>query len=244
MQVHGTPGISHTPDWAEPTPSVHAHSGPSKQIMRNLSGQMPGQRHSSPFATPVPQQKHVPPAYEHPSSDAANTFGENEPPVPSSVVAQPPSTVDRSAFRHYEGQDHQGGSSLQTSPITFPKPRENGAAPLTTTTTDLPGFRNISGISGVSTIDAPETLEDAVPQEKPPLSSLLPAPLTSEESTGGQQIFETSQLHRHAEGDKRDVYASSRLIRPPEGAFGTPAPLLSALSAQSSPAAAGAGART
>lgn len=219
MQVHGTPGISHTPDWAEPTPVVH-NSAANKPFARNINGQSqtqnPGQRYSSPsFATPVPQQKNGPPSLQQQnlSSGAAN-FGmnsdrivrenESDSAVPSSVIAQPPSTIaDRTAFlHHYDGgQDQGGSSSLQTSPITFPKPRENGiGASAAAAATELPGFRNISGVSGVSTIDAPPEGDDNT-QNKTSASLLPSAPLSEDESP------------------------ATRFIRPPEGAFGTPAPL-------------------
>lgn len=208
MHSHGTPGISHTPDWVEKP------SAGSANLVRNLTGQ--NQRHSSPFATPVPQQKQAPHPHDH-SSSGAGTLGinsdgatENEAALPSSVLAAPPTTP------------RQGDSSIQTSPITFPKPRENG-----TGVTEFLGFRNISGISGVSTIDAPETIEDK--------TSLMPPALSTEESSGAQQVFDTSQIHRHPEDEKREVYATTGFIRPPEGAFGTPAPLHAPASSNAAP---------
>ena len=124
----------------------------------------------------------------------------------SSVLAAPP-TTDRISLLH------QGRNSGQSSPIAVPKQLQNG--------TQLTGFRNISGISGVSTIDAPQEVETEREREHISKQAVLPA-LTAQ-SSAPQQVFETSQLHRYPE-ERREVYPNAG-FRPQEGAFGTPTPL-------------------
>lgn len=134
-------------------------------------------------------------------------------------------------------QQQQGSSSNQASPLVVHKYRQQrqqhngtsgGAAP------ELTGLRNISNISGASTIDAPpSTMAADSPaaeklalmaaagreyQHQQPMKTRLPAALLAEASAP-QQVFDTSQLHRHG-GD-----GGAGGFRAQEGAFGTPAPL-------------------
>lgn len=79
-------------------------------------------------------------------------------------------------------------------------------------------------MSGASTIDAPL---DSAEKERNDAGKTLPALLS--EMSAPQQVFETSQLHRHGQhdggpGGGREVYADLG-FRPQEGAFGTPAPM-------------------
>ncbi|KAK5174460.1 uncharacterized protein LTR77_001540 [Saxophila tyrrhenica] len=193
----GTPGISHTPDWAaDPNPTA-------RNLMHNLY-----QRNqvSSPLATP---------ARHSGGGDGADA-------LPSSVMAQPPTATSAIADRmnllsqlsRANGGDREPPSS---SPLTaIPRPKYDG---------DLTGFRNISGISaisGASTIDAPPEADnnhhyrhDEAP--KHPLPHLIAQP------SAPQQVFDTSQLHRHPAESGREVYSSAG-FRPKEGAFGTPTP--------------------
>ena len=197
IHTHGTPGISHTPDWAEPSAGQHSST---RNLIRNLSGQI--HRNSSPFATPVPQKRAQ---FEH-SSSGTVAINSDGPEGPSSILAAPP-TTDRISLLH-------PGSSNQTSPVTVAKQRQNG--------TELTGFRNISnisGISGVSTIDVPP--EPELEREREAAKPFLPE--FTHQSSAPQQIFDTSQLHRQGD-DRREVYPSFG-FRPQEGAFGTPAPL-------------------
>lgn len=148
IHSHGTTSISHTPDW----------HGATKRVVRNLTGQSMHQI-SSPFATPVPQQKQR--SLEHPSS-GIETVGVNSDGItafddpPSSILAAPPTLDrDRSSFQFQHGVD--GGSSQHTSPVTtttLPKQRQHGSS--STAMNNLTGFRNFSNVSGTSTIDAPQ----------------------------------------------------------------------------------------
>lgn len=202
IHAHGTPGISHTPDWADSSAGKHARQSAL------------GTRNSSPFATPLPQ-KHMQQIEQPPSSGAATVgmnsdgIGSSEAPMPSSAVAAPP-TVDRMALFH-----QLGGSSNQTSPLAFPKVRENGAS------FDPPGFRNISGMSGASTIDAPPEVVAGMEEMTPNKS--FPPVLAAEQSSGPQP-FPTSQIHLRLGDESKDVYASAG-FRAQVGAFGTPTPL-------------------
>lgn len=200
IHSHGTPGISHTPDWAEPNPTA-GHSS-AKHLIRNLSGIQ--RNANSPFATPVPQKRTL---LELSSSQGTVPVNNSDgPEAPSSVLAAPPTTDRISLLQH--------GSSNLASPVMIAKHRQNG--------TELTGFRNfsnISGISGASTIDAPQ--EPEVDRERDVTKGTMPALMTI--PSAPQQIFDTSQLHRHVD-ERREVYSNPG-FRPQEGAFGTPAPL-------------------
>ncbi|KAK4507426.1 hypothetical protein PRZ48_001161 [Zasmidium cellare] len=189
---HAMTSISHTPDWAaEPGLQI------SKHLVRNLSGSV--QRNGSPFATPMPQRKS---AVEHSSS---GTVPANSDPVepPSSVIAAPP-TSDRN--RSQFGRE-------QASPLVVAKHRQNGGE------RELTGFRNISNISGASTIDAQP---DSAEKERQGVRDTLPG--IPKDSSAPQHVFDTSQLHRHDPKKQQEVYANAS-FRPQEGAFGTPTPL-------------------
>ncbi|KAF2161778.1 hypothetical protein M409DRAFT_27834 [Zasmidium cellare ATCC 36951] len=188
---HAMTSISHTPDWAaEPGLQI------SKHLVRNLSGSV--QRNGSPFATPMPQRKT---AVEHSSS---GTVPANSDPVepPSSVIAAPP-TSDRN--RGQFGRE-------QASPLAVAKHRQNGGE------RELTGFRNISNISGASTIDA---TPDSAEKERSARESL---PGIHKESSAPQHIFGTSQLQHPDSKKQQEAYANVG-FRPQEGAFGTPTPL-------------------
>ncbi|KAK3704347.1 Transcriptional regulatory protein [Vermiconidia calcicola] len=163
IHTHGsTPGISHTPDWAEP--SAGTHHGPStRNLIRNLSGQY--LQNSSPLGTPIPAHRQV-------LGDA----------VPERISL---------LYQH------------QRSPgMAVPKQRQNGA--------ELTGFRNISNLSGASTIDAPLPHDSSADARK--------------QNVPAQQVFDTSQLHA---GRQHQEVLHAAGFRPQEapGAFGTPAPL-------------------
>ncbi|EME48699.1 hypothetical protein DOTSEDRAFT_67664 [Dothistroma septosporum NZE10] len=127
IQHHGTPNLTHTPDWA-------AEPG-SKHLVRNVSGPM--HRTGSPFATPMPHRRT---AVEQNSSSGTIVVNSDQPDPPSSVLAAPP-TTDR--LQHGHSGREQG------SPLAVGKHRQNGGE------RELTGFRNTSNISGASTIDAP-----------------------------------------------------------------------------------------
>lgn len=120
---------------------------------------------------------------------------------PSSIAAAPP----------IEGRTHGHPSRDLASPLNVTKHRQNGG--------ELTGFRNISNISGASTIDAPESAE----KEKAGREMM---PGIVKESSAPQHIFETSQLHRHINDARKqhEVFANAS-FRPAEGAYGTPVPL-------------------
>ncbi|KAF2766547.1 hypothetical protein EJ03DRAFT_330046 [Teratosphaeria nubilosa] len=203
LQSHGTPNLTHTPDWAEPT--VGPQSRNVHHLIRNLSGQRTG----SPYTTPLPQRRAQPP--EH-SSGGTVAVGSDGPEPPSSVAAAPP-TSDRL------NQPHPG-SSQQASPLLTNKHRQqNGLAG----ERELTGFRNVSNISavsGASTIDAaPDSAER---RRELDAGKTLPALLS--EVSAPQQAFNTSHLHRNGATPIREV-STSVSFRPQEGAFGTPAPL-------------------
>lgn len=189
---HAMTSISHTPDWAaEPGPQIPKH------LVRNLSGSV--QRNGSPFATPMPQRNS---AIEHTSSGTVPT---NSDPVepPSSVIAAPP-TSDRN--RGHFGRE-------QASPLVVAKHRQNGAE------RELTGFRNISNISGASTIDA---LPDSAEKERQSVVETVSG--IPKEASAPHHIFDANQFHRHDPKKQQDVYAHAG-FRPQEGAFGTPTPL-------------------
>lgn len=214
IHPHATPAISHTPEWAEPSTGGHSTA---KHLIRNLSNL---QRTGSPYATPLTQKRQL--------GELGGVHSDGIE-APSSVLAAPPTSN-----RMEVGQ----GSSNQTSPITFPKQRQNG--------TELTGFRNISnisgisGVSGASTIDAPQDQNQyeyrprepqPQPQHQDPTTAATerrtegrkPLPELTHVSSASHTIFDTSQLHRHGD-ERREVYQNVG-FRPQEGAFGTPAPL-------------------
>lgn len=207
IHTHGTPGISHTPDWAEPNPGGY---NSAKHLIRNLSGQM--HRTTSPYATPLTQKR---PLAEHTASAGTLPLNSDGPEPPSSVNAAPPTTGGIELMNQ--------GNSNQTSPVTFPKVRQPGQGA-------QPGpvvndFRNISGISaisGASTIDAPQEPEPTQERQSEAAKAGLPA--LTHMSSASHTVFDTSQLHRHPRDEMREVYPNAG-FRPQEGAFGTPAPL-------------------
>ncbi|KAH9825661.1 Sds3-like [Teratosphaeria destructans] len=203
LHSHGTPNLTHTPDWAEPT--VGPQSRNVHHLIRNLSGQRTG----SPYTTPLPQRRAQPP--EH-SSGGTVAVGSDGPEPPSSVAAAPP-TSERLNQPHTE-------SSRQTSPLLANRLRQqNGLVG----ERELTGYRNISNISavsGASTIDAaPDSAER---RRELDAGKTLPALLS--EVSAPQQTFNTSHLHRNGATPMREV-STSVSFRPQEGAFGTPAPL-------------------
>lgn len=229
--MHGALGISHTPDWAE-QPAVGGGPGSSSKFIRNPAGQNP--RHSSPFTTPVPQQKQA--GMPSVGMQHSDTFADHEAPLPSSVIATTGGT------RHPQQGDGGFSSDHQPSPVTFQKPRERENGRATTLPQDFSSnFRNISNISGVSTIDAdaeepqPQPSQDSatkrVDMTEDARPILRPPGFVTEHSGVEQSVFDTSQIHRHPEEDGgREVYATPGFMRPREGAFGTPTPLQAAAS--------------
>lgn len=187
---YGTPGLKHTPDWAEPQSSA-------RNFVRTLGAQ--AQQTLSPFATPMPQ-KWGP--GEHYSS--AGTVGVDsdglEP--PSSVVAAPP-TTDRI-------QQSSAGDTFASSPLQVMKPRQHQQQQQQQSNGhDLTGYRNISGISGTSTIDAPQ--DNNQNWEAPP-------PHPWQKDVSGLDAM------RPSDEDKREVQPNGG-FRPAESAYGNPAPL-------------------
>jgi hypothetical protein len=200
--AHGitTPGISHTPDWAADPTSTNA-----RNLLRDLSGQV--WRNAVLGSSPLG----VGPAV---GSRISNIEAGDAPPPPVSAA-------ERIGLLNHI--NNGGGANLpNSSPLTTaaPRPRIDGPQQ------ELTGFRNISGISGTSTIDAPPSSSPRQAQEKPAVPEL-----TSQVSAP-QQVFDTSQLHmhRHQENgnaeakDRRDVYPNPD-FRVKEGDFGTPAPV-------------------
>ncbi|KAF2718176.1 hypothetical protein K431DRAFT_287910 [Polychaeton citri CBS 116435] len=248
IPAHGTPNLTHTPDWAEPTTA-----GTAKHVMRNLSG-LP--RVKSPFTTPMPpRRQHV----EHSSAGTVPNSEVTDP--PSSVIAAPPTSNRADGLQHYN----------QSSPLTVLKHRishndgvgANGERELT-------GFRNVSNMSSISnasTVDAPighvQDSENKAWEEK--IKNAQPGHHQSmwHSEHPPQQPFLTSALHRLNDSnrlhDGMQKHSNSALygggtitasspprppdsyiqtgFRPQEGAFGTPAPLPSANGAPALPAA-------
>lgn len=122
---------------------------------------------------------------------------------PSSVVAAPPTS------------DRNGGQfgREQGSPLAVTKHRQNGGE------REFTGFRNISNISGASTI---EVAPDSAEREREGYREALPG--IPKEASAPQHIFDTSQLHRHEPKKQQEVYTNAS-FRPQEGAYGTPTPL-------------------
>lgn len=203
--LHGTPNLTHTPDWQNGGERDAAHS--ARNIIRNISS-----RNGSPYATPNPQRR-IPAEHSSAGTVPANSDPADAP--PSSIG--PPS--ERAAMHYFPPRD----ATAMGSPLVVPKARQNGGE------RELTGFRNISNISGASTISiAPDSAEKdpdaAARRDAPPgLSNEVSAPL---------QAFDTSQMHRQplsGNGVKRnmpDTYPSTS-FRPHDGAFGTPTPLSS-----------------
>lgn len=155
--------------------------------------------------TPGPQ-KRLSDIHPHSSSTVAMQSDGAEP--PSSVLAAPP-TTDRIHLLQNRNGD---------SPLHMLKQRQNNGEPR-----ELTGYRNISNISGASTIEMPaeERMSKEGEHKVPILSTETSAPLSR---------FETSALHSQehglglGEGVRKEVYANTG-FRPQEGAFGTPAPM-------------------
>ena len=206
-----TPGISHTPDWAEPN-LTGSGAGSAKHLMRNLSG----------FATPVPLPKRAP-QLEHSSSGTVVVNSDGlEPEVPSSVLAQPStSTGERilSSLQH---------GNQMSSPLTgvMKLRQQQSSGP------ELTGFRNvsgISGISGVSTIDAP--LQASDPADAQERWDSGPAETSAHQRHQQRPPFASGQ-HGHGDAGRRDREREREAFpivggfRPQvgAGAFGTPVP--------------------
>lgn len=210
MHTHGTPGISHTPDWAEPNAGGY---NSAKHLIRNLSGQM--HRTMSPYATPSTQKRHLPEQISSAGTLPLNSDGLDP---PSSVIAAPPTTSRIELMNH--------GSNNHSSPVTYAKVRQHGqpgqAAPSGSVVNEYRNFSGISAISGASTIDAPQEVDPAQDRQSEAAKSGMPT--LSQISSASHSVFDTSQLHRHPRDDMRDVYPNAG-FRPQEGAFGTPAPL-------------------
>ncbi|SMQ46632.1 unnamed protein product [Zymoseptoria tritici ST99CH_1A5] len=185
---HGPPGLTHTPDWAS-EPGAHT----AKQLMRSLNGTATNAH--SPYATPNPQRR-------LPEHSSAGTIPANSDPVdaPSSVVAAPP-TTDRVHYPHmYVPRD----LATMPSPIPVTKQRQNGAE------RELTGFRNISNISGASTIDAPP---DSAEKERGTMKrSAMPG--MSKDPSGPHYQF------GHGSMKVNDTYPASA-FRPQTGQFGS-----------------------
>nr|POF12849.1 transcriptional regulatory protein dep1 [Quercus suber] len=136
---YGTPGLTHTPDWAEPQNS-------SKNLLRNLNGHV--NQALSPFATPVPQKRPQPEHFSSAGTVAVDSDGHE---LPSSVIAAPP-TTDR-VLQPANG-DVFASSPLQVMKQRQQHPQHGGH--------ELTGFRNAANMSTVSSagiIDAPHNHE-------------------------------------------------------------------------------------
>ena len=195
---HGTPNLTHTDNWAEPGPHAAART-----LVRNLGNHNTPGRAASPYTTPMPQRRTQPDQ----SSSATVAMGSDGPEAPSSVLAAPP-TSDRAPPSLFHGHSAQG------SPLLMHKQRQNGA--------EAPSWRNISGVSGTSTIDAPDSAEKERHRHQSDAPKSLPALLS--EASAPQQVFDTSQIHRQREDGRREVYPAAH-FRHQEGQLGTPAPL-------------------
>lgn len=183
---HGTPGLTHTPDWAEPGPRNSA-----RNLMRNLSGQVPPRAHS-PYATPSTQKRTQPLEYSSAGTVPLHSDG-----------AEPP-TADRMHM------PHQQYSSRPGSPLQVNKQRQNAGAELT-------GFRNISNVSGTSTIDAPaeqQEREHEVERERQAHHMMPLNPLASLNEAGARppSVFDASGINRLAQErreEQRETYMSA-----------------------------------
>lgn len=196
MPAHGTPNLTHTPDWVDqPTGNRH--------IMRNLSG--PGQRTGSPFATPV-------------SGKRAPGFPNDGLDVSSSALAGPGSNSRAPSHGISTGSPLQVGKQRQ--------PNGNGIGGGERELTGFRNISNISSTSTIDApLSAEKAAQNTDPTgiHDGLMSRHLPSLTT--EASAPQQSFDTSQLHRHpnaAEGGLgKDVYANPN-FRPAEGAYGTP----------------------
>lgn len=203
--LHGTPSLTHTPDWQ--------HGGEregSRNIIRNFGSAV--NRNGSPYATPNPQRRA--PA-QHSS---AGTIPVNSDPAEPLSSAAPPS--DKATMQYFSSRDAPAAGS----PLAVAKSRQNGGGG--GGERELTGFRNISNMSGASTIDAPSSVE------KDPDSgarrNMLPGIPT--DSLTALPAFDTSQLYRQPFGGnamKRNLPETypNASFRPQDGAFGTPTPL-------------------
>lgn len=204
--LHGTPNLLHTPDWQNGGEREGAANN-ARNIIRNI-----GSHNGSPYATPNPQRRAP---VEHSS---AGTVPANSDPVehpPSS--AGPPS--ERPAMHFFQPRD----GPTTKSPIVVAKQRQSNGGER-----EFTGFRNISNISGATTIDAPDSAEkDTNAAARRDMLPGLPR-----EASAPLQAFDTSQTHRlplGGNGTKRNIpetYPNSPL-RPQGGAFGIPTPLQS-----------------
>lgn len=182
IQQHGTPNLTHTPDWAD-------LPGQTRNVTRNAGN--PNQHSTTDsFTTPAAQRTAL---LETPNSEAVPLSSDGH--VPSSSMQPVPPSSNRSL-------QYRGGSIEQASPINPPKQRH--------TTSDVGNFRNFSNlsrVSGASTIDAPSEsdrerdLQDYTPLASKTLSQHPPNMTKESLGTVGSQGK--------------------------EGAFGTPAPLMS-----------------
>lgn len=199
--LHGTPNLLHTPDWQNGGERNSAAANNARNVIRNM-----GSHNPSPFATPMPQRRA--PA-EHSSAGTV--------PANSDPAEQPPSSVgppsERAVMHFFPPRDGRIGS-----PLAVAKQRQNGGE------RELTGYRNISNISGATTIDAPDSAEkDSNAAARRDLLGGVSA-----EASAPLQAFDTSQLHRqplNANGIKRNMPETypNGSFKPPEGAFGTPA---------------------
>lgn len=180
--------------WARPQgTTIHNHLTPNiahtpdwadgaKQLPRSLGVTNGHQQRVSPYATPMPQRHAL---FEH-SSTATVPANSDPADLPSSGLAAVP--IADGAMQVQSEKD-------VASPLYVAKQRQNGD--------QLTGVRNISNISGASTIDAPGSAEKE--QGTTFLSS----------AAKGHHPFDTSQLQRQVNEVRRQheqqPYVSSGL---------------------------------
>lgn len=123
----------------------------------------------SPYATPMPQRRAP---LEHSS---AGTVPAN------SDSVDPPSSGLAAGFSNADGAMQRQTDKDVASPLIVAKHRQNGE--------QLTGFRNISNISGASTIDAPGSAE-----KEQGTTAFDPGAV--KEHSGIHHPFDTSQLQR------------------------------------------------
>lgn len=188
--------------WARPVGQFHNHGTPfsthtadwaepggsSKTLVRNLSG---GIHVGGPYDTPLPQKR---PAMEQSTATVHSDGVEQH----SSILAAPP-TLDR-IQSSYLGRD-------QGSPLVVAKQRQNGG--------ELTGFRNVSNISGASTIDAPP--DSAEKERERGAHGYL------KDASVPQHMFDASRPPRNGVEPKRqqDTFVGAP-FRPQDGTYGTP----------------------
>lgn len=195
MLAHGTPNLTHTPDWVDQPTNRH--------IIRNLSG--PGQRTGSPFATPVSGKRSsgIPNDGLDVSSSAFAAPGSNPRAASHGISTGSPLQVTKQ--RQPNGNGIGGGERELTG-------FRNISNISSTSTIDAP-------------LSAEKVTQDADRASNHDSSGSRHLPSLASEASAPQQSFDTSQLHRHpsaAEGGlAKDVYANPN-FRPAEGAFGTP----------------------